>query len=90
MSTVEKVSIALSPELLDSVREAVASGEYGSASEVVREALREWKLRQPLRRLEVERLRAAWNEGLASGDPVDFSIDDIKRSARERFRRQGG
>ena len=49
MAAVEKVSVALSPELLEMVKGAVASGRYGSASEVIREALREWRLRQPLR-----------------------------------------
>jgi len=43
MATVEKVSVALSPELLEMVKDAVGSGRYGSASEVIREALREWR-----------------------------------------------
>jgi antitoxin ParD1/3/4 len=38
MTKIEKVSVALSTELLETVKEAVASGEYASASEVVREA----------------------------------------------------
>lgn len=85
MSTVEKVSVALSPELLEMVRDAVDSGRYGSASEVIREALREWRLRQPLREAEVERLRKAWTEGLESGPFVPFDIEDIKRKARDRL-----
>jgi antitoxin ParD1/3/4 len=60
MATVEKVSVALSPELLDMVKSAVANGQYGSASEVIREALREWRLRQPLREAEAQRLRKGW------------------------------
>jgi predicted nucleotidyltransferase len=47
MATVEKVSIALSNDLLRAVRSAVAQGEYASTSEVVREALREWRTRRP-------------------------------------------
>ena len=43
MPTVAKVSIALPPQMANLLREAVASGEYASASEVVRDALREWK-----------------------------------------------
>lgn len=53
MSNVEKVSIALSNELLRSVRAAVASGEYASSSEVVREALRQWKGQRQKRRATV-------------------------------------
>ena len=85
MSTVEKVSVALSRELLDMVKEAVASGQYGSASEVIREALRDWRVRQPLREAEVQRLRKAWSEGLASGPVQPFDIEEIKGRARERL-----
>jgi len=88
MSTVEKVSVALSPELLEMVKDAVASGQYGSASEVIREALRDWRIRQPLREAEVERLRKAWAEGLASGPAEPFDIEDTKRRARESFRKR--
>jgi antitoxin ParD1/3/4 len=85
MSSVEKVSVALSPELLETVKQAVATGEYASASEVIREALRDWRLRQPLKRAEVERLRKAWSEGLDSGEVRAFDMEEIKRRARERF-----
>lgn len=85
MAGIEKVSVALSPELLEMVRDAVASGEYASASEVVREALREWRLRQPLRKAEVERLRKAWTEGLDSGPAAPLDMEDIKRKAEMRL-----
>ena len=86
MATVEKISIALSSELLETVKEAVASGRYASASEVIREALRDWNLRKPLREAEVERLRQAWIEGLQSGPSQPFDIEQIKKRARERLR----
>ena len=40
MPTVEKISIALPPEMVAVVRQAVETGEYASSSEVVRDALR--------------------------------------------------
>ncbi|MEI9990874.1 MAG: type II toxin-antitoxin system ParD family antitoxin [Rhizomicrobium sp.] len=43
MAKVRKISIALPQEMLDDIRYAVDSGQYASASEVVREAVREWK-----------------------------------------------
>lgn len=43
MGKVEKISIALTDEMLASVKEAVASGDYASSSEVIRHALRDWK-----------------------------------------------
>lgn len=85
MSSVEKVSIALSPELLAMVKEAVASGDYASTSEVVREALRDWRLRQELREAQLRRLREAWQEGIESGASAALDIDEVKRSARERL-----
>jgi antitoxin ParD1/3/4 len=88
MANVEKISIALSPELLDTVRQAVASGQYASSSEVIREALRDWTRRQPLRRQEIERLRKAWAEGVASGQAAeDLDMAEVKRKARLRLGR---
>ena len=87
MASVVKISIALSSELLETVKKAVASGRYASASEVVREALRDWNLRQPLREAEVERLRTAWTEGLKSGRSQPFDIEQIKKRARERLQK---
>jgi len=89
MGKVEKVSVALSSELLGIAKEAVASGAYASTSEVIREALREWNMRRPLREAEVERLRKAWQEGLESGEPRPLDFEDIKRRGRERLARTG-
>jgi antitoxin ParD1/3/4 len=70
-----KVSVSLTDEHARVVGEAVASGDYASSSEVIREALRDWRTKRTLARL--------WDEGLASGpaDPGE-TIDDIKRAAR--------
>lgn len=85
MSKVEKVSIALPGEMLDTVKEAVSSGRYASASEVVREALREWELRKPLREAEIERLRKAWMDGLASGTAEPYEMNEILEDAERRL-----
>ncbi len=45
MGTVEKLSVALPPEMVALLRGAVESGEYSIASEVIREALRAWTFR---------------------------------------------
>jgi antitoxin ParD1/3/4 len=82
VQNVEKLSIALTPEMAAAVRHAVASGEYASASEVVREALRLWRAHQAAREHEVEELRQIWREGLESGPakPLDFA--EIKAKGR--------
>ncbi|WP_089727507.1 type II toxin-antitoxin system ParD family antitoxin [Candidatus Thiosymbion oneisti] len=85
MANVEKVSIALTPEMLAVVREVVASGEYASSSEVVREALRDWKLRRSLHQQEADELRRLWNEGLDSGPSRFADMAEIKAEARQRL-----
>ena len=70
MAQVEKVSIAVTSEMAAMLRRAVASGDYASSSEVVREALRDWKERRTLRHATIAELRQLWDEGLASGEPV--------------------
>lgn len=86
MSDVQKISIAVTGEQLKAIKDAVDSGAYASASEVVRDALRGWQLREPLRKAEVERLRRLWDEGLASGPPKPLDIEEVKRRGRERLK----
>jgi antitoxin ParD1/3/4 len=88
MSNVEKLSIALTPEMARLVRGAVESGEYASNSEVVREALREWEQRRALQQQAVEELRRVSAEGLASGPGRFDAIDAIKAEARRRLDEQ--
>ena len=49
------------------IKAAVERGDYASTSEVIRTALREWELKEELRRFEGERIARLWDEGLASG-----------------------
>ncbi|GAA6614892.1 type II toxin-antitoxin system ParD family antitoxin [Scytonema sp. NUACC26] len=74
MATVEKISVALPPEMVAVVRKAVESGEYSSASEVIREALRDWKLKRKVEALELDELRRLVNEGISSGPSVDAEL----------------
>lgn len=82
MANVEKVSVALTPEMAATMRQVVESGEYASASEVMREALRDWKLRRIQRQQAVKELGRLWDEGIASGPPADgeAAFARIKRS----------
>ena len=88
MPNVEKVSIALTPEMAAVVRQAVESGEYASNSEIVREALRDWKLKRALQQQEVEELRRLWQEGLHSGPSRFAGMADLKAEARRRLEAQ--
>jgi len=64
MANVEKISVALTPDMVAKSRAAVEDGDYGSVSEVVREALRDWRLRRKIETLETEELRRLVQEGI--------------------------
>jgi len=86
MSNVQKVSVALTPEFMNILKEAVKTGEYTSASEVIRDALRHWKERRADLEQNVDDLRRLWQEGIASGPGRFKSIQEIKKEARRRAR----
>lgn len=67
MSNVQEVSVSLTTEIIAMLEDAVATGEYTSTSEVVRDALRTWKARRTTDEMDVEELRRLWKEGIASG-----------------------
>jgi len=67
MSTIEKISIALTPDLAALVRNAVTDGYYASTSEVIRDALRDWKIKQSLNERSTTELKALWQDGINSG-----------------------
>jgi len=69
MPSVEKVSIALPPEMVSMVRAAVDAGEYSSSSEVVREALRHWSRQRALREKGLKELRRVWKQALQDHSP---------------------
>jgi antitoxin ParD1/3/4 len=71
MTNVDKRSITLSPELATAVDDAVAAGEYASVSEVIRDALRDWKERRDLFGYTLEELRQLVEGGLDSGSARD-------------------
>ncbi|MEN9313747.1 MAG: hypothetical protein RIS35_140 [Pseudomonadota bacterium] len=82
MTTAEKISIALPPEMVAIVRGAVATGEYASSSEVIRDALRDWTHKRSLRQQGVAELRQMWLEALSDRSPavaVDNVLDRLER-----------
>ena len=64
------------------VRGAVATGEYASSSEVIRDALRDWTHKRSLRQQGVAELRQVWQEALSDkspGIPPDEVLDRLER-----------
>jgi antitoxin ParD1/3/4 len=85
MANVEKISIALPADMATLVRKAVETGDYASSSEVIREALREWKARRAARSEAVSELRRLWEEGIESGRSAALDMADIKKRGRQRL-----
>ena len=74
MAKVEKINVVLSEDTLSAVRDAVASGEYASTGEVVRDALRDWKVKHRLSRIELDEMRRLVQEGADSGPGIDTEL----------------
>jgi antitoxin ParD1/3/4 len=85
MSKIDKISITITREQHEKIRAAVERGDYASTSEVIRTALREWELKEEMRRLEGERVAKLWDEGLASGPARERSIEAIIDEAKARL-----
>jgi antitoxin ParD1/3/4 len=87
MSVREEVTmnISLTKQLEELVKSKVESGLYGSASEVMREALRLLEERDRMRSLRLEDLRAEIKKGLDSGEPTPLDIEAVKARGRRRL-----
>ena len=91
MNTMERITITLTPEMAQTVRGAVEAGEYASSSEIIREALRDWRHKRALQAQELADLRAAAQEGLddiEAGRVRDFDAERIIRQGEERLQRR--
>jgi antitoxin ParD1/3/4 len=80
MAEIERLTITLPSEMAAIVKGAVEGGDYASSSEVVREALRDWKMKRALQVQELASLKADIDKGLndlAEGRVKDFDANRI-------------
>lgn len=85
MAEIERLTITLPSDMAAIVRGAVEGGDYASSSEVVREALRDWKLKRALQLQELTALKADIDQGLADlaeGRARDFDANRIIERGR--------
>lgn len=83
------LNVSLPVELENRVREHVASGLYGSASEVIREALRLFEAYQATQTSHMQALRADIHQGLADVNAKRvgvLDVDAIKQQGRQRLK----
>jgi len=79
------MNISLTPQLEEMVKKKVESGLYGSASEVMREALRLLEERDRFNSIRLEELRAEIKRGLDSGPATPLDVQEIKARGRKRL-----
>jgi antitoxin ParD1/3/4 len=85
MAEIDKLTVAVSGHQAQLLRDAVDSGEYGTPSEVVREAIGIWQTQRNADRDDIRRLRRLWDEGKASGEPQPVDFEEFRREARRRL-----
>jgi antitoxin ParD1/3/4 len=83
MKTIERLTITLPPEMAEAVRGAISAGEYASSSEVIREALRDWRHKRALQQRELEELRTRIQRGIDDLDAGRVQDFDPERSIQK-------
>jgi antitoxin ParD1/3/4 len=86
MSSIERMTITMPADMAAVVKAAVDAGDYASTSEVVRDALREWKTRRAVQLQEIAALKADIDKGLAdvaAGRVKDFDRKKIVERGRK-------
>ncbi|MCK6451205.1 MAG: ribbon-helix-helix protein, CopG family [Alphaproteobacteria bacterium] len=95
MADIERVTVALTADLAQTVRSAVEAGEYASTSEIVREALRDWSDKRLLRLRDLERLKAEIQKGIDEidaglGVPAEQAFKELRARYRAKARKAMG
>jgi len=86
MPDIERLTITLPTDMAAVIKSAVANGDYASTSEVIREAVRDWKMKRAVRVQEFASLKAEIDKGLAdiaAGRVKDFDPDAIIARGRK-------
>lgn len=84
MGKLEQINVGLPVEVLETIRRAVASGEYASESDVLADALRAWQDARDVFGIPERELGSLWDAGIASGPGRFSSIDDLVAEAERR------
>ena len=81
----ERLTITLTPDLARRVKSAVDAGNYASASEGMRQALRDWEVEEARRQAELQALRLDVQAGLdeaAAGKARRFDAARIVKAGQ--------
>jgi len=86
MAVIERLTITLPTDMAALVKSAVEDGDYASTSEVIRAALRDWKMKRALQLQELAALKVDIDKGLAdvaAGRVKDFDAARIIERGRK-------
>ena len=89
-TSIERMTVTLTPAMAEAVRGAVQAGEYASNSEIFREALRDWRYKREVQARKLMELRDVVEAGLAdvrAGRLEEFDAEKIIRKGEERLGR---
>jgi antitoxin ParD1/3/4 len=84
MQNAEKISVTMTPELLDVIRASVASGEFASTSEALRDAVRVWQRDRQVHAERIAAIKARVQRSIADPRP-DLSSADIASRLGDLF-----
>lgn len=88
MSNLERMTITLTVELAEEVKGAIEAGDYASSSEIVREALRDWRHKRSMQERQLGELRADIQKGfddIDAGRVRKFDAGSIIEEGRKRL-----
>jgi antitoxin ParD1/3/4 len=91
MSAIERLTVTLPAGMAADVKAAVEEGQYASNSEVVREALRDWKMKRAVQQKEFALLKADIDKGMAdiaSGRVRNFDAARIVKQGKKLLARR--
>jgi antitoxin ParD1/3/4 len=80
MADIERLTVTLPSDMAAAIKTAVADGDSASTSEVVRAALRDWKLKRSMQLQEFAALEVDIDKGLAdvaAGRVKEFDAEAI-------------
>ncbi len=85
----KRMTVTLTAEMGQAVKGAIATGDYASNSEIVREALRDWQHKRELQAINLYALRSDVQAGLddiEAGRVQDFDAERIIQKGRQKSR----
>lgn len=80
------MNVSLNPHFNEFINNLIASGQYNSASEVIREALRLLEQQKAAEQQTLEYFRSEIQKGIDSGASTPWNKDEILAKARQRHK----